>query len=266
MDAAANLPPPDSSAPNGGHGAKAFLVGGGIASLAAAAFMVRDGGVPGPDITILEGLGTVGGSLDGAGSPEHGYVLRGGRMLEAKYLCTFGLFAGIPTLDAALNGGQSVTQEIEAWNRARPTSSRARLVRNGHREDAPRFGLHERHIMTIERLVLEPETLLGHTTIAFQPWHGAFEFKRYLARFAHLVTRFERLEGIMRAPLNQYDSLARPPRNGPACRAGRRRFTRAASTRACCSAHSGRCTTCAQARLVHAGLVHRNEAGRPGIR
>jgi len=231
MDAAANLPPPDSSAPNGGHGAKAFLVGGGIASLAAAAFMVRDGGVPGPDITILEGLGTVGGSLDGAGSPEHGYVLRGGRMLEAKYLCTFGLFAGIPTLDAALNGGQSVTQEIEAWNRARPTSSRARLVRNGHREDAPRFGLHERHIMTIERLVLEPETLLGRTTIAdqfdpaffatdfwfmwcttfaFQPWHGAVEFKRYLARFAHMVAGFERLEGILRTPLNQYDSLVRP--------------------------------------------------------
>ena len=33
---------------------KAHLVGGGIGSLAAAAFMIRDGGVPGKNITIYE--------------------------------------------------------------------------------------------------------------------------------------------------------------------------------------------------------------------
>jgi oleate hydratase len=54
---------------------KAYLVGGGIASLAAAAFMIRDGDIPGQQITILEELNTIGGSLDGSGSPEEGYVL-----------------------------------------------------------------------------------------------------------------------------------------------------------------------------------------------
>lgn len=33
---------------------KAYLVGGGIGSLAAAAFMIRDGGLPGGNISILE--------------------------------------------------------------------------------------------------------------------------------------------------------------------------------------------------------------------
>lgn len=33
---------------------KAYLVGGGIASMAAAAFLIRDGDVRGCDITILE--------------------------------------------------------------------------------------------------------------------------------------------------------------------------------------------------------------------
>lgn len=33
---------------------KAYLVGGGIDSLAAAAFMIRDGNVPGEHISILE--------------------------------------------------------------------------------------------------------------------------------------------------------------------------------------------------------------------
>jgi myosin-crossreactive antigen len=34
--------------------AKVYLVGGGIASLAAAVFMIRDGDIPGHTITILE--------------------------------------------------------------------------------------------------------------------------------------------------------------------------------------------------------------------
>lgn len=54
---------------------------------------------------ILEELG---GSLDGAGSPQQGYVLRGGRMFESKYLCTYDLFSSIPTLDE----GKTVTKEI----------------------------------------------------------------------------------------------------------------------------------------------------------
>ena len=50
------------------------------------------------------------------------------------------------------------------------------------------------------------------TTFAFQPWHSAVEFKRYLARFAHMVEGFERLHGIMRTVYNQYDSMVRPLR------------------------------------------------------
>ena len=62
-------------------GRKAWLVGGGIGSLAAAAFMIRDGGIPGASITVLEATPVMGGSLDGAGNAGTGYVLRGGRML-----------------------------------------------------------------------------------------------------------------------------------------------------------------------------------------
>jgi myosin-crossreactive antigen len=47
-----------------------YLVGGGIASLAAAAFFIRDGDIPGRNITILEESGRIGGSLDAAGTPE----------------------------------------------------------------------------------------------------------------------------------------------------------------------------------------------------
>ena len=209
--------------------AKIYLVGGGMASLAAAAFMIRDGDIPGHNITILEQLDKPGGSLDGAGSPQNGYVLRGGRMLERRYLCTYELFSSIPTLD----GSKTVTQEIFDWNETMKTSSRSRLFRDGHRQTAPEFGLSERHILTIERLAIEPEVMLGSasiadqfdptffktdfwfmwcTTFAFQPWHSAIEFKRYLVRFAHMVEGFNRLQGIMRTVHNQYDSMVRPLR------------------------------------------------------
>ncbi|MDR3436291.1 oleate hydratase [Telmatospirillum sp.] len=207
--------------------AKVFLVGGGIASLAAAAFLIRDGGVSGRNITILEEADKIGGSLEGAGSAHDGYVLRGGRMTERKYLCTYDLFSSIPSLA----GDKTVTQEIFDWNDARKTSSQSRLVRDGQKQTAPKFGLSEAHILTIERLALEPEAMLGKTTIAdqfdpaffqtnfwflwcstfaFQPWHGAVEFKRYLVRFAHMIGGFNHLEGVMRTAYNQYDSMVRP--------------------------------------------------------
>ena len=66
-------------------------------SLAAAAFMIRDGGMPGANITIYETLPVLGGSLDATGGPETGYSLRGGRMFTTdNYECTWGLFKSIP--------------------------------------------------------------------------------------------------------------------------------------------------------------------------
>ena len=85
-----------------------YLVGAGIASLAAAAFLIRDGDIPGQNITILEESEKIGGSLDAAGTPADGYTMRGGRMIESKYLCTFDLFSSIPTLDES----RTVAQEI----------------------------------------------------------------------------------------------------------------------------------------------------------
>jgi oleate hydratase len=207
--------------------AKVYLVGGGIAAMAAAAFMIRDADVLGQHITIFESLNRLGGSLDGGGSPEHGYSLRGGRMFESKYLCTFDLFASIPTLD----GKTTVTAETMAWNERMPTSSKSRLLLHGKRRTAPAFDLPERDILTIERLVFESESVLGRSTIAdqfsptffttsfwlmwcttfaFQPWHSAAEFRRYLLRFTHMVSGFNRLNGILRTVYNQYDSMVRP--------------------------------------------------------
>ena len=206
---------------------KVYLVGGGIASLAAAAFLIRDGDILGHNITILEESGKIGGSLNAPGNPTDGYIMPGGRMLESKYVCTYDLFSSIPTLD----GSKSVTQEIFELNGLMKTSSKSRLVRGGQGINAPKFGLSEKHILTIERLGLQPETILGRssisdhfepsffktdfwsmwcTTFAFQPWHSAAEFKRHLMRFVHMISGFNTLNGVMRTVYNLSDSMIRP--------------------------------------------------------
>ena len=107
---------------------KAYFVGGGIGSLAAAAFLIRDGGMPGSRISILEAGPVMGGSLDGAGDADRGYSMRGGRMLTTdNYECTWALFKSIPSLERP---GLSVFEEtlkvpVRRWVRrsnAEPSS------------------------------------------------------------------------------------------------------------------------------------------------
>ncbi len=209
---------------------KAWLVGGGIGSMAAAAFMIRDGGMAGDDISILEAAPLLGGSLDGAGDPVAGYTLRGGRMLTTdNYECTWDLYKTIPSLR---HPGQTVFDETLAFNEMYVANSRARLVDRRRAKATPAsmgFSMQDR--IELLRLGDASEEELGAsritdwlspgffdsefwfmwvTTFAFQPWHSAIEFKRYLHRFMLEFSRIETLAGVKRTVFNQYDSLVLP--------------------------------------------------------
>ena len=209
---------------------KAHLVGGGIGSLAAAAFMIRDGGLPGGNITIYEALPVMGGSLDGGGDHHDGYTLRGGRMLTTdNFECTWGLFKSIPSL---LNPGKSVFDETVAFNQGVKSHSRARLVdRNRAIVDVSSMGFSMTNRLELLKVMMAKELDLGTdvisdwlspefftttfwhmwaTTFAFQPWHSAVEFRRYLHRFIKEFSRIETLAGVKRTIFNQFDALVRP--------------------------------------------------------
>ena len=83
---------------NGREGERqAYLIGGGLASLSAAAYLIQDGGFHGENIHIMEGMNVLGGSNDGAGTLQNGFVCRGGRMLnEETYENFWDLFSTIP--------------------------------------------------------------------------------------------------------------------------------------------------------------------------
>lgn len=62
--------------PGGAEQKSAWLVGSGLASLSAAAFLIRDGQMPGDHIHILEEASLPGGACDGLRMEELGFVIR----------------------------------------------------------------------------------------------------------------------------------------------------------------------------------------------
>ena len=207
---------------------QAYFIGSGIASLAGAAFLIRDGLVAGETIHIFDEMNSIGGSLDGAGSVEKGYVIRGGRMFEEHYVCTLGLFASIPSLS---DSAKNVTDEIVEFSQKLVTSSRCRLLRDGKKVDVSSFELSEKDRLDLFSLLIHSEEsianksinawfspaffehnfwLMWSTMFAFQPWHSAVELKRYLLRFIQLFPDFNKMGGVWRTPYNQYDSMVLP--------------------------------------------------------
>ena len=63
--------------PEGVDYKSAYIVGAGLAGMAAAVFLIRDGHMKGERIHLFEELSLSGGSLDGKFIPHDGFVTRG---------------------------------------------------------------------------------------------------------------------------------------------------------------------------------------------
>jgi oleate hydratase len=206
-----------------------YFIGGGIASLAGAAYLIRDGNVLGRDIVIFEESADFGGALDAHGSAETGYYMSGSRMFESEYRCTFDLLSSIPSSsDASI----SVTAETDRVRAENSWNDKARLVDlHGTITDFHALGFSLRDRADLLTIVLEPEARIDGkrisdcfdppffetnfwyewcTLFAFQPWHSAIEFRRYLLRFMHRFSTIDTQEGVYRTNLNQYESIAVP--------------------------------------------------------
>lgn len=208
-----------------------YFVGGGLASMAGAAYLIRDCKMKGENIHIFEGMKILGGSNDGAGDVS-GFVCRGGRMLnEETYENFWELFRSIPSLDMP---GKSVTEEILNFDHLHPTHAQARLINKyGVIQDVSSMGFNNADRAALGKLMITPEEKLDdmtieewfsntphffetnfwymwQTTFAFQKWSSLFEFKRYMERMIFEFSRIETLEGVTRTPYNQYESVILP--------------------------------------------------------
>ncbi|WHO39634.1 oleate hydratase [Sphingobium sp. AP49] len=233
------LPPPDMmgaymrNRPVPGQsvaGRKAWIIGSGIAGLAAAFYLIRDGGMAGEDITILDALQIEGGSLDGAGNAEDGYIIRGGREMNWNYDNLWDMFQDVQALE--LPEGYSVLDEYRLVNDNDPNFSKARLMhRQGEIRDFATLGLTRSQQWELIRLMLKRKEDLDDITIeqyfsadfletnfwflwrsmfAFENWHSLLEMKLYMHRFLDAIDGLADMSALVFPKYNQFDSFVRP--------------------------------------------------------
>lgn len=216
--------------PEGAETKSAYLIGCGLASLAAAAFLIRDGGMKGENIHILEELDIAGGGLDGMYEDGRGFIIRGGREMEDHFECLWDLFRSIPSLEVE---NASVLDEFYWLNKEDPNYSLERAIQNrgqSARTDGT-FTLSDTAALEIIKLFFTPEEALAdrkitdvfsedffasnfwlywQTMFAFEPWHSAMEMRRYIARFIHHIGGLPDFSALKFTKYNQYESLVLP--------------------------------------------------------
>lgn len=208
----------------------AYLVGSGLASLAAACFLVRDGQMKGQHIHILEEMQLPGGACDGIKDAQKGFIIRGGREMENHFECLWDLFRSIPSIE---DEDLSVLDEFYRLNKHDPNYSllRATVSRGEDAHTDGKFTLSDKASKEIIKLFLTRDEdlydktlddvfdeefyksnfwLYWQTMFAFEKWHSALEMKLYLQRFIHHIGGLPDFSALKFTKYNQYESLILP--------------------------------------------------------
>ncbi len=216
--------------PEGVDKKSAYIIGGGLAGLAAAVFLIRDGKIKGNKIHIFEELPLAGGSMDGILNPQRGYIIRGGREMEAHFETLWDLFRSIPSLE---DEKISVLDEFYWLNKDDPSFSHCRAIekRGKRMKDDGKLTLTPTAIRELIDLALTPEEKLQDvqidqvfteeffesnfwlywaTMFAFEKWSSAMEMRRYILRFIHHVGKLADMSALKFTRYNQYESLITP--------------------------------------------------------
>jgi len=208
---------------------RAHIVGAGLSSLAAAVYLIEDGGLQGNDICLYDSSDRLGGAMATFGGPDIGYVLPTGRVFEKHYRCAFDLFSRIPS---SSDSNQSINDEIAAFNQRHGYDDRARIVdRQGRIVTSAHFGLSAADILNLVKLALASEEsldgrrieeffseaffqsefwILWTTLMNSLPQHSAIEFRRFMIRFLDVLPSLSNMRAILRTRFNQYDAIVTP--------------------------------------------------------
>ena len=216
--------------PEGVEQKSAYIIGSGLAALAAACFLVRDGQMSGKRVHILEKEQIAGGACDGYKYEGLGYVMRGGREMDNHFECMWDLFRSIPSIETE---GVSVLDEYYWLNKKDPNYSLCRATVN-RGEDAHtdgKFSISDKGCMEIMKLFFTPDEdlydkritdvfddevlnsnfwLYWRTMFAFENWHSALEMKLYIKRYIHHIGGLPDFTALRFTKYNQYESMILP--------------------------------------------------------
>lgn len=219
--------------PEGIEDRNAYIVGGGVAGLASAVFLIDDCYVPGENITIYDQLPIMGGSMDAAKIGDGKYTCRGERELEPYMECFWYLGNKIPSL---YTPGRTITEETVDVNKADRVYAHSRIL---HQQGKVWDGIHDFSMSeklagklmammslpeeamngltieeyfgdTFEEFKAHPIWQCFHTMLAFKDYHSMIEMKRYMVRFVQFQPHMDTLDGILHTKYNEFDSYIDP--------------------------------------------------------
>lgn len=209
---------------------RAYLVGSGIASLAAATYLIRDGGLLPSNVTIFEADEALGGAMGMSGSAENGYVLPTGRIFEEQgFRCTREFFSLVPSVS---DPQRSIWDEIVEFNHRYGYYDKLHILdRNGPVSLSPPYGLTVVDRLDLIKLALTPEAALDGKRISncfgedffksdfwflwspimgHLPQHSAIEFRRCIHRYLHLLPDLPTMTKVWRTRFDQEESIIVP--------------------------------------------------------
>ena len=207
---------------------KAHIVGGGFGGLAAAALLIRNADIPGPDITIYEADDTLGGGFFLTGDARSGYNLPGS-IFDKEFRCALNLLGTITTKTYP---NINVAEQFLTFNKEHPFDDQTHIVdRNLRRVHDQRYGLSLADGLRLAKLSLTSEAsldgqiikdrfppeffetefwLLWSTLMGSLPQHSIIEFRRYLNRFVYLFPDLSTMAHVLRSQFNQHEAFVEP--------------------------------------------------------
>ncbi|MGF0087262.1 oleate hydratase [Streptococcus hyointestinalis] len=227
---------------------KAIMIGAGIANMAAAVYLIQEGGWNGDQITFysLDDHGSNDGSTTEAAKDDYwnknhpmenqkGYIARGGRMLNYRtYVDLMDLLDRIPS---ATEQGMTAAQDTREFDAAHPTYDKARLLEGGKGiVNGSHLGLNNSSRKLLTKLIMMPDSreeeldnvtiaeyfkddpeffetnfwFMWETTFAFRTQSSAQELRRYMHQMIYEFTQIEHLVGVNRTRYNQFESIMLP--------------------------------------------------------
>jgi oleate hydratase len=229
---------------------KLYIVGGGLAGLAAAVYAIQDANIPGQNIHILEELKVAGGALDSKGGTRNvPYAARGARLLDPEahrayraWLARIPSLADQQAMEKIVGDGEApknykvkktLSDELDDFWATHKLDSITRLVgKDQRRIDHFKFGLSIGDKWDLLVLISSPEDKYHNKRIdeyfqpsffksnfwymfssvfGFQQWHSLTEMRRYVRNFFQSLDTLSDLKKTgMNAEYNSYDSVVVP--------------------------------------------------------
>ncbi|KAJ5480473.1 hypothetical protein N7530_005982 [Penicillium desertorum] len=213
---------------------QAWLIGSGIASLAAAVHLVKQANIPARQVHILDVHKGSGGAMEEvSGDPNDGYVLHTGAQPYFHEDCVEELLKLVPSPDNPENTIWDTIEDYELHG-GPGHKTKTRLLR--HRGEETKVDTHGMQIgaklrMDLVVFLLDREKAsdsrrisdvfdgsffqtefwtLWSTTFLLQPWHSAAEFRRLLAKYLPKLQTHGEVPELERTRFSLYETLIIP--------------------------------------------------------